>query len=770
MSGEHEKSLKIFEKWIKENSTITELNFNNISVDCQLNFNDLLQAKDFHNLLKNNTDFFEKITTVNINGPECISIESTQGIELLFEATKNVTTLLIFNYYPQSINEEVIIDLKITGLSSINIKGFEMGTIEDFLANHPNLETINTDVYLTPEAFSYMNNVVTLNLKGGGLEDDSMELLATELLKLKDGDTDCLFPKLEYLNITELISLDDQAYTNYYGEYLLPVIRAVENAHTGITIEYDMVANEKKNDTAIAIKKLETFAKKKLSLSGLSKPVKSFLSRIQNSPYWENDNLFEKYIAPTLIKMLKEARVGFTANGIITTRESTVFTDIKESQKGCATNTTGTILAYYSLEKCNNFIEKIKTENTSITNEEIMNLVIANKILITDITPIILTDYINEQINNKTISGDRSELIAAALNILAGNLFLYKEEEYKVTNPITLPSSISSYNFTLSDLQLTKIFDNFLIYSQEETLYAALNEGKLKQLISTYLEQFIPLDNKTTWAKNFMQNSFTDDFKGLLSYSYDNQHLNLLIHDIYNGKVINNIVANNEAEYVTHVQEYLRRQVEKDNEKTEDGLLSKKRDFDKPLEKDEFLVNNKKQNFKVDECLNYKLDNKNKAKITDHPPTLDELQTKIQNEGLDAYAFEPTTSMFDYKNSSHEDIVTKIQNTIMNFLYSSDHQHINNFICLLPDNYSISEKGVFSGAHYICILKTENSYTIFDPLTILCANNKLYHLIQDVKRKLMFICSYGTQDVLDANTCAENCINYIKSKSSELKK
>ena len=34
-----------------------------------------------------------------------------------------------------------------------------------------------------------------------------------------------------------------------------------------------------------------------------------------------------------------------------------------------------------------------------------------------------------------------------------------------------------------------------------------------------------------------------------------------------------------------------------------------------------------------------------------------------------------------------------------------------------------------------------------------------------VKNQLGFTCLYGTQDITEANACANKCINYIKSQS-----
>jgi hypothetical protein len=806
-------ALKSFEEWIveceefnMENEAETVLTFVEMSQVCDLD--DLLQAEGFKQLLKNHPAFFEGIYSIDIDAwdfedlyrkdiddSECdeISKESGPGLELLCQALKNVTELKIDNG-DHFLDEEILKYLKLDKLVMLELSGmFKKGEIESLLQNHPNIRNLEAKVVLHPQAFSYMKNLEKLDLNEGGLETYTMDLLARELRKIVRGNLeDCLVPKLWSLDANYFMDGVGEDNEQYFEKHVLPDIwsfRAfIDKDPLSDRTHRRMITYEKKDKTYAAIKKLETFAKMPLHFSGVSNPVKEFLSRIQGSPFWKDQELFSKYIAPTLIKMLKELRVGFTTKQGITTRNSEYFTDVKESVKGCSTNATGTILAYYALEKCNAFIEKIKKENTSITNEEIMTLVIANETLILDITPIILTEYINVLITQKNIHDDRSELIAKALKVFAGEEFSYQEKDYKVTNPIALPSSISSFNMPGLILKLKKIFKDLLVF--QENGKASIKGDKLTQLIRAYLERFISLDNKTTWARNLKSSCQTnEEMKAIISDMHTHEDLNAVINAIIRGQVID-VDAKTETEYVTNVTKYLRKLNKEEAEDVEkkDRFISKKRDFDKPLEKEDYLDKNKKlvdfgksknddsyslnkgELFEGKGLIDFELDNMNEAKRTAQPPTLEELQISIKEEGLNTYAFEPITlSYLDYKHSSQDEILDEIHKNIMNLLYSNEHKDRNNFICLLPDNYHISENGEFSGAHYICILRKGDTYKIFDPLTAKCASNPLYALIKNVKTKLGFSCFYGTQDVLDANTCAKNCIHYIKSQSLELK-
>jgi hypothetical protein len=759
MKQEKEKAIISFNKLITENSTKTELKFKDNGMELE----HLFQAEELKGILDNNKLYFEGLTCITFELTSSISDDSVLGLALLFNAAKNVTSLdlgfILENLSPSEINH-----LKLPKLNILDLQASEDEGIECFLSNHQNLIILNAGVFLTSKTFSYMKKVEKLDLRGGGLDPETMVLLGDELRKRVENSSDALLPLLSSLDLTNLMGMnEDEEFRSTYNNTLLPAIQAYNNV---IAINYDMVASENQNEVDLAIKKLSPFSTSPLNLSELSQPVKTFLSKLQNSPYWKNEELFEKYIASTFIKMLNELTVDSNGEGKKTTQKSMILTDINESIKGCATNITGTILSYYAAEKCNNYIETIYDENNSISKEETMNLLIGNHELITNITPIILTEYLNTKINEKCISGDRNELIAAALDILAGKKFSRKDQQCAVSNPIKYPRSISNYKFTLSDLQLNKIFDSLLVFNENVTI-----TNKLKELISTYCEQFFILNNKTTWAKNLTNSCQTnEDLRSIMSDLHDNEELNSLINYILKGRVIN-VEATNEAEYVTNVTKHLKKLV--NNDKKEDLLLSKKQYSETPKEKDDYYVNDKKNSGfdylekKIKEynifskpnddednlySLNYKNVNKQHLGTEGQTPTLKEIKRKINKTNIAAIAFEPTDTIL---GNVMDSIPQDISNHIRVFL--NKNPTTDNFICHLPDNYTLNA----NGGHFICILREKNTFIIFDPLNEKNSQTDFVLLINEIKVNLGYECINGNQDALDVDKCGDICMKYI---------
>jgi hypothetical protein len=774
MNEKQRVALDLFTELIDQANTT--LNFGSTELDFEID--DLLQAEDFGALVHNNANYFECIDTIFFE--ECpISRNSGSGLELLCKATKNVTELTIENNVT-SINEANLKYLIFPELSKITFDGVPEEYVEILLQNHPNIETIIARVYLTEKSFSYMKKVVTLNLEGGGLDILAMQLLGAELIQLENED--CLLPCLKYLNISTLMDMSQRAMRQNYRNFIFPAIASLANANPrDIEIEYDMVAFDVSYDAAYALSKLKEVGNDHFTISGLPEPVITFLSEIQNSPFWKDQDLFNKYTAPSLIKMLRKLNAGYIIHQknkkIKTFPKSSVLTDIEESVKGCSTNGTGTILAFYALDRCNAAIEELKKKNKAILNVEILSSLKVDEKLMNDIIPVILTEYLNSLINLKLIKGDRSELIAAALNILAGKPFFRKEKESVVSNPIRF-KSMSNFNFKLTDLELDKFFDVLLEFN---TNNAAINPVKLSELMSTYFERCITIDNKVTWAINFKETYLQNDALRKIFLELHKEHeVNYLIHRIAKGEVVDEIDATNAEEYVTNVTNYLQKLANNASvaEEKETTLISNKRkfeaeDFFNDYSENEDYKRNKKQKNDDNSFMNNlntsgfftQKEGENLFSLNDNhinkqnqwtvgpKPTLKEIRRKINDNNVDAIAFEPTDEILGDVEGS---LSQHISNNIRGFL--NENRNINNFICLLPDNYTLDA----NGGHFICILRKGNTFKIFDPLNEENAQTDLFFLISQIKIDLGYECIYGSQDFLDADQCGNICIKYIK--------
>jgi hypothetical protein len=785
--NKQEKLINQFNNWIQYSYNLKKkdgsktLILNSIKAPC---LNDLLQNKEFTTLLENNNFFFKNFERIiisdNAYGIKPLNIQkgSAKGIEHLCQALKNVNHLSISDF-ENKVDIEIVEALKIPNLSSLEFSTLSHIQTRTFLRNHQKIKTLNVAVNFPVTVFFYMRHVEELIFQKESLTKNKMKWLAQALWSHTKRLPKFTLPSLKTLDLSRIES------SATFIEILLPAIYAVKT----IQVKYNETEGTRK-----ALKNMD-----QLELKGPKYLTESdlLLAQLQDSLFWKDERLYAKYIAPSL-----DCIFGYQKTNLLFTNHHQKPESISEM----ATYDTLEILSHYVLMCFNSYLEK--NGKLSSSNKEKIDLLLKSRELMNDILPIILSDYIYEKVKNSSIRYIPIESIVSALKIFNGAEFTLKNG-YILRKKINCPTT-KIETPELSENEIEIIFKGMLVDSKNLFTKAKdLNTPKMdtkEKIIENYVIQFINKYTDTTflfnkiippqllkdnafeqkidnddYSVNNKKNSSNDPFKNKkdkidniisLNNKIDNQinSANSIHSDHDNQKVSepdcyfgffdaypnysepdnNNIYSANENN---------------DNQKSSEfdhsfGLFDGNQNYSVPENNNIFSVNEKNDIQNIFGNSDFGIE------IIDLPPTLEDLQ-----ENLEAHAFEPTTlSLFDYQHSSQDEILDEIHKNIMNLLYSNEHKDRNNFICLLPDNYHISENGEFSGAHYICILRKGDAYEIFDPLTEGCANKPLYALIKNVKTKLGFPCFYGTQDILNANTCAKNCINYIKSQSLEVKK
>lgn len=331
-----------------------------------------------------------------------------------------------------------------------------------------------------------------------------------------------------------------------------------------LTIDYDMSAHAQVNNIDASLDKLyPELDTKNEALSKINslnetekQPINTFLSRIQDSKYWNNKDLFNRYFQETIRNMF--STMGYNEDG----RANQVLADIVKASSGCATNGTGTIFAYYAKSVILHLQEEFGKDRIQYAD-----LAPVDFRLRSDIIHIALQECANALINENNISADRAETIADLLRIAQGISFRFYGIIHKINNPLALPDSISGYGLTAPDrakeLFLVKLCNTnankYLDISSNGEL--TISEEKLELIVNNYLSMHdINVSEKQSWFLN-LSSILQDPRQELLDneFKQTNEKIREIYQKLYTefyeetsgNEFISSLIDSGKAQYLT---------------------------------------------------------------------------------------------------------------------------------------------------------------------------------------------------------------------------
>ena len=328
----------------------------------------------------------------------------------------------------------------LTSLTTLGLGGNQLVTLPESIGELTSLQRLNlynNRLVNLPESIGGLTRLGGLNLtynrlvnlpeSMGGLTRLKMLFLGNNLLvNLPESIGQLTNLQALFLENNQFVNLPESIgrLLNLYRLHLEnnplnAATRQYIDAHPHLHASYNMAAFEASPDSQIALTRIfpdevegkavgskiaAWAAEGHTSEHGAN--LETFLSRIQNSKFWQTPEFFEKYLQPTLGTMLREMDIANST-------PNSVLLDLSKSGEGCSTNGTGTVLVHYMMHAIAKWKKDEGKEAMSYADIE------KNAALKQDIMLIGLMEYFNALINEKNLPGDRAEIIADLLCIVS---------------------------------------------------------------------------------------------------------------------------------------------------------------------------------------------------------------------------------------------------------------------------------------------------------------------------------------------------------------